>query len=94
MHSIKNTHNHKKEPCGKKEPCEILQKKSKKKFPKKKSKKIEERLPRFSRSPIGGGGYGLYRSVMVVTYLYGHIDKQTDGIDRHGDRHKDREAQR
>ena len=28
---------------------------------------------------------------MVVTHLYGYIDKQTDGIDRHGDRHKDRE---
>ena len=28
---------------------------------------------------------------MVVAYLYGYIDKQTDGIDRHGDRHKDRE---
>ena len=45
-HSLKNNHNHKKEPR------EILQKKiSKKKF----KKKIEERLPRFSRSQIGGG---------------------------------------
>ena len=39
MYSLKNTHNHKKEPCGKKEPCEILQKKFKKKFPKKNFKK-------------------------------------------------------
>ena len=31
---------------------------------------------------------------MVVTYLYGYIDKQTDGIDRHGDRHGDREIWR
>ena len=28
---------------------------------------------------------------MVVTCLYGYIDKQTDGIDRHGDKHKDME---
>ena len=28
---------------------------------------------------------------MVITSVYGYIDKQTDGIDRHGDRHKDRE---
>ena len=51
MHSLKNTHNHKKSLVGKKEPCEILQKKFKKNFPKKNfKKKIEERLPRFSRS--------------------------------------------
>ena len=31
---------------------------------------------------------------MVVSCLYGYIDKQTDGIDRHGDRHKDREIWR
>ena len=31
---------------------------------------------------------------MVVTSVYGYIDKQTDGIDRHGDRHKDREIWR
>lgn len=62
MHSLKNTHNHKKEPC------EILQKKfqknfpknAKKNFPKKFQKKIEERLPRFSRSQIGGGVEGVH----------------------------------
>ena len=58
MHSLKNTHNHKKEPR------EIMQKKN---FKKKFQKKIEERLPRFSRSQIGGGGY---TCVMVVTLLY------------------------
>ena len=31
---------------------------------------------------------------MVVSCLYGYIDKQTDGIDRHGDRHRDREIWR
>ena len=36
----------------------------------------------------------MYKCVMVVACLYGYIDKQTDGIDRHGDRHRDREAQR
>ena len=59
MHSLKNTHNHKKEPR------EILQKKN---FKKNFQKKIEERLPRFSRSQIGGGGR--YTCVMVVTLLY------------------------
>ena len=37
---------------------------------------------------------GLYICVMVITSVYGYIDKQTDGIDRHGDRHKDREIWR
>ena len=83
MHSLKNTHNHKKEPC------EILQKKIFKKkfkkiFRKKIQKKIEERLPRFSRSPIGGG-QGAYTSAMVIACLYGY--------NRRGDRHKDREIQ-
>ena len=65
-HSLKNNHNHKKEPR------EILQKKISKKSQKKNfQKKIEERLPRFSRSQIGGGvGVGLYKCVMVVALLY------------------------
>ena len=33
----------------------------------------------------------MYTCVMVVACLYGYIDKQTDGIDRHRDRHKDME---
>lgn len=66
MHSLKNTHNHKKEPC------QILQKKFQKKSTKKNfKKKIEERLPRFSRSQIKGGGIGgTYTDAMVVTLLY------------------------
>ena len=31
---------------------------------------------------------------MVIVSVYGYIDKQTDGIDRHGDRHKDRHKDR
>ena len=31
---------------------------------------------------------------MVIASVYGYIDKQTDGIDRHGDRHRDREIWR
>ena len=73
MHSIKNTHNHKKNLvkfCKKKFQKKIF-KKMPKKFPQKKfQKKIEERLPRFSRSQIGGGGRGLYKCVMVITLLY------------------------
>ena len=67
MYSLKNTHNHKKSLVEKRTLWNSA-KKSKKNFPKKNSKnakkispkkiskKIEERLPRFSRSPIGGGG--------------------------------------
>ena len=36
----------------------------------------------------------MYKCVMVIASVYGYIDKQTDGIDRHGDRHKDRETGR
>ena len=36
----------------------------------------------------------MYKCVMVIASVYGYIDKQTDGIDRHGDRHKDREIWR
>ena len=69
-------------PQPQKEPCGIQQKKIPKKiFPKKIQKKIEERLPRFSRSQIGGGGEGTYTDTMVVACLYGY--------NRHGDRHKD-----
>ena len=39
MYSLKNNHNHKKDPCGKKEPCEILQKKIQKKISQKKIQK-------------------------------------------------------
>ena len=52
MHSLKNTHNHKKEPCEilqKKISKKISQKNQKKSSEKKFQKKIEERLPRFSR---------------------------------------------
>ena len=31
---------------------------------------------------------------MVIASVYGYIDKQTDGIDRHGDRHKGMEIWR
>lgn len=41
-----------------------------KNFKKKIQKKIEERLPRFSRSQIGGGGGGAYTDAMVVACLY------------------------
>ena len=80
MYSLKNTHNHKKEPCG------ILQKNSKKKFPKKNfKKKIEERLPRFSRSQIGEGGYGLIH-LRNGRYALIHLHRQKN---RHIDRHRD-----
>ena len=36
----------------------------------------------------------MYKCVMVISSVYGYIDKQTDGIDRHGDRHKDRHKDR
>ena len=95
MHSLKNTHNHKKNLVKmlQKNFKKKSKKSSKKKFKKKFQKKIEERLPRFSRSPIGGGeGRGLYICVMVVAYLYAYIDKQTDGIDRHKDREQRAES--
>ena len=28
----------------------------------------------------------MYKCVMVIASVYGYIDKQTDGIDRHKDR--------
>ena len=90
MHYLKNTHNHKlknlpqkttttrKNPPQQKNLVEVCKKNSKKKFPQKNfKKKIEERLPRFSRSQIGGGGgYGLYKCVMVVTHLYTYTGKE------------------
>ena len=36
----------------------------------------------------------MYKCVMVIASVYGYIDKQTDGIDRHGDRHRDMEIWR
>ena len=36
----------------------------------------------------------MYKCVMVISSVYGYIDKQTDGIDRHEDRHRDMEIWR
>ena len=36
----------------------------------------------------------MYKFVTVIASVYGYIDKQTDGIDRHGDRHRDMEIWR
>ena len=71
MHSLKNNHNHKKRTLW-----NSAKKNFKKNSPKKISKKIEERLPRFSRSKIGEGRGGLYAFVMVVTLLYKRISTE------------------
>ena len=36
----------------------------------------------------------MYKCVMVVAYLYAYIGKKIGGIDRHRDRHGDREIWR
>ena len=106
MHSCKNTHNHKlknlppqKNPPRQKNLVECCKKKSKKNSPKKFKKKLKKGYQDFHAPKQGGGGYGLYKCVMVVACLYAYIDKRTDGIDKHRDReqrdmHKDAETKR
>ena len=82
-------------PQPQKEPCGILQKNFQKKNHKKKfQKKIEERLPRFSRSQIGEGGYGLIHlrnGRYAPIHLHRHGDRH---IDRHGDRERRAETEK
>ena len=68
MHSLKNTHNHKKEPC------EILQKKiSKKKF----KKKLKKGYQDFHAPKSGGGQVYLRNGRYVLIRLYRDGDRQT-----------------
>ena len=95
MYSLKNNHNHKKNLVKKRTLWNSAKKNSKKKFPKKISKKkLKKGYQDFHAPKQGRGGQCLYKCVMVIASVYGYIDKQTDGIDRHGDRHKDRETGR
>ena len=91
MHSLKNTHNHKKELCRKKNFVDFC-KKIPKKFPKKKfKKKLKKGYQDFHAPKQGGGGYGLYTCVMVVTHLYTCTGTE---IGTKIGRHKDREVWR
>ena len=62
----------------------FTKKKFQKKSPEKNQKKIEERLPNFSRSQIGEGGY---RLIHLRNGRYAPIH-----LHRHRDRRKDREV--